>query len=133
MGFLERFLPEQDRFAALMLYGMVFATCFNGISILLMQNLLLHCPGYDAGIMTVILADEQFIKYYSVDAQKTGVIATIPWATTGMFGNEIGHQRGSTDSLRLGLAQLFIGGTLASYVGRLWALRASIVFMCLGV
>ena len=33
--------------------------------------------------MTVILADKDFIKYYSVDAQKTGVIATIPWAATG--------------------------------------------------
>ena len=68
LGFLQRFLPPDDRYAALMLYGMVFSTCFNG---------------YDAGIMTVILADKDFIKYYSVDAQKTGVIATIPWATTG--------------------------------------------------
>lgn len=30
MGLLEEFLPKEDRFAALMLYGMVFATCFNG-------------------------------------------------------------------------------------------------------
>lgn len=38
---LENYLPPKDRYAALMLYGMVFALCFNG---------------YDAGIMTVILA-----------------------------------------------------------------------------
>ena len=91
MGFLHKFLPPEDRRAALMLYGMVFSTCFNG---------------FDAGIMTVILADKQFIQCYNVDANKSGVIATIPWASTG-------------------LAQLFVGGTLASWVGRLWALRIS--------
>ena len=32
MTFMERFLPKEDRFAALMLYGMVFSTCFNGSS-----------------------------------------------------------------------------------------------------
>lgn len=32
-----------------------------------------------------------------------------------------------------GLAQLFIGGTLASLVGRLWALRISICLMIIGV
>jgi hypothetical protein len=68
MGFLQRFIPPNDRYAALMLYGMVFSTCFNG---------------YDAGIMTVILADKQFIEYYGVDATRSGIIATIPWATTG--------------------------------------------------
>lgn len=68
MTLLSKFLPPEDRYAALMLYGMVFATCFNG---------------YDAGIMTVILADKQFISYYSVDATRSGVIATIPWASTG--------------------------------------------------
>ncbi|PVH86924.1 MFS sugar transporter-like protein [Cadophora sp. DSE1049] len=99
MGFFQRFLPKEDRFAALMLYGMVFSTCFNG---------------YDAGIMTVILADKQFIDYYDVDSTRSGVIATIPWASTG-------------------LAQLFVGGTLASLVGRLWALRISIAVMIVGV
>ena len=69
MGIVQKFLPPEDRYAALMLYGMVFATCFNG---------------YDAGIMTVILADKQFIKYYGVGATRSGVIATIPWASTGM-------------------------------------------------
>ena len=69
MGFLSTFLPPEDRYAALMLYGMVFCTCFNG---------------YDAGIMTVILADKQFIQYYGIDANKTGLIASIPWAATGM-------------------------------------------------
>lgn len=64
--------------------------------------------------MTVILADDQFTTYYGIDANKQGIVATIPWATTG-------------------LAQLFIGGTLAAWLGRLWALRLSIIFMCLGV
>jgi len=53
MGFLQTFLPPEDRYAVLMLYGMVFATCFNG---------------YDAGIMTAILPDEESISYYNVDA-----------------------------------------------------------------
>ncbi|TVY92715.1 MFS glucose transporter [Lachnellula willkommii] len=99
MGLLHKFIPPHDRYAALMLYGMVFSTCFNG---------------YDAGIMTVILADKQFKAYYDIDATRSGVIATIPWAATG-------------------LAQLFVGGTLASFVGRLWALRISISVMIIGV
>ncbi|TPX12712.1 uncharacterized protein E0L32_000889 [Thyridium curvatum] len=99
MGFMETFLPANDRYAALLLYSMVFSLAFNG---------------YDAGIMTVILADKQFIQYYNVDSTKTGVIATIPWASTG-------------------LAQLCIGGTLANLVGRLWALRISISVMIIGV
>ncbi|KAJ4152895.1 hypothetical protein LMH87_009415 [Akanthomyces muscarius] len=99
MGLLQRFLPENDRYAALILYGMVFSTCFNG---------------YDAGIMTVILADKQFVDYYNVDDNRSGIIATIPWASTG-------------------LAQLFVGGTLANLVGRLWALRISICVMVIGV
>ena len=45
---------------------------------------------------------------------RQGIVAVIPWASTG-------------------LAQLYVGGTLASYVGRLWALRLSIVLMCIGV
>ena len=80
--------------------------------------------------MTVILADEQFVAYYGIDATRSGVVATvcpslllrrtptdegqIPWATTG-------------------LAQLCVGGTLANWLGRLWALRISILFMCIGV
>ncbi|KAK1239823.1 hypothetical protein MKX08_007265 [Trichoderma sp. CBMAI-0020] len=99
MGFLTTFLPPGDRYAALLLYGMVLSTCFNG---------------YDAGIMTVILADSQFIQYYSVDANRSGIIASIPWAATGV-------------------AQLFLGGTLAGFLGRLWALRVSIVIMIVGV
>ncbi|KAF2852947.1 MFS sugar transporter-like protein [Plenodomus tracheiphilus IPT5] len=99
MGLLETFLPKNDRYAALLLYGMVLATCFNG---------------YDAGIMTVILADKQFVEYYHVDAQRTGTIAAAPWGTTG-------------------LAQIFVGGTLANLVGRLWAVRISISFMIIGV
>lgn len=72
-SFLERFLPTKDRYAALLLYGMIFATCFNG---------------YDAGIMTVILADKQFIQYYNLGDNasgndRSGLVATIPWATTG--------------------------------------------------
>ncbi|KAL1986656.1 hypothetical protein VTN96DRAFT_6034 [Rasamsonia emersonii] len=99
MGFLETFLPKNDRFAALLLYGMVFCTCFNG---------------YDAGIMTVILADKQFTQYYNIDSNKQGLVATIPWAMTGV-------------------AQLFLGGSLASWLGRLWALRVSIIIMIIGV
>ncbi|KAJ5192033.1 uncharacterized protein N7498_011018 [Penicillium cinerascens] len=99
MGLLERFLPKDDRFAALLLYGMVFSTCFNG---------------YDAGIMTVILADEQFIHYYGINAAKSGLVAVIPWAMTGV-------------------AQIYLGGTLASWLGRLWALRISICIMIIGV
>jgi hypothetical protein len=91
MGILENFLPPDDRRAALLLYGMVIAICFSG---------------YDMGIMTVILADQQFIEYYNVDATRTGVIAVIPWATNG-------------------LSQLFVGGTLASWIGRLWTIRLS--------
>lgn len=64
--------------------------------------------------MTVILADDQFTTYYGVDADSQGTIAAVPWATTG-------------------LAQLFVGGTLASFVGRLWALRISIMVMMIGI
>ncbi|KAK2731465.1 hypothetical protein FQN55_004664 [Onygenales sp. PD_40] len=64
--------------------------------------------------MTVILADKQFIDYYDIDANRSGIVATIPWATTG-------------------LAQLAIGGTLANKLGRLWALRVSITVMIIGV
>ena len=89
MGFMDKFIPKDDRysqvsnlqikvsqlisnprFAALLLYSMVFSTCFNG---------------YDAGIMTVILADEQFIHYYGIDSSKSGLVATIPWAMTGSY------------------------------------------------
>ncbi|KAJ5160618.1 uncharacterized protein N7482_007622 [Penicillium canariense] len=70
MGLVEKFLPKDDRFAALLLYGMVFSTCFNG---------------YDAGVMTVILADKQFIDYYGITASKSGLVATIPWAMTGVI------------------------------------------------
>lgn len=64
--------------------------------------------------MTVILANDQFNDYYNMTPGRQGVVATIPWATTG-------------------LAQLCVGGVLAAWLGRLWALRISIVFMCLGV
>jgi len=47
---------------------MVFSTCFNG---------------YDAGIMTVILADKRFTEYYNIDDDRRGLVATIPWAMTG--------------------------------------------------
>lgn len=51
---------------------MVFSTCFNG---------------YDAGIITVILADKQFIEYYGINDNKSGLVATIPWAMTGNYYN----------------------------------------------
>jgi uncharacterized membrane protein len=91
MGFLTTFIPPGDRRAALLLYGLTIAMCFSG---------------YDAGIMTVILGDEQFKEYYHADANRTGIIAVIPWATQG-------------------LAQLFVGGTLASVFGRMWTIRIS--------
>ncbi|GAB7354274.1 hypothetical protein MBLNU459_g4802t1 [Dothideomycetes sp. NU459] len=84
MGFLQKFLPPEDRTAALLLY-------------------------HDR-----ILADKQFIAYYNLDANKSGLVATVPWVTTG-------------------ISQLFLGGTLAAWLGRLWALRTSIIIMCLGV
>ncbi|KZZ93951.1 Major facilitator superfamily domain, general substrate transporter [Ascosphaera apis ARSEF 7405] len=96
---INKFLPPQDRYAAMLLYGLIWALTFNG---------------YDAGIMTVILADEQFIEYYGVTPGRSGVIATIPWATTGV-------------------AQLCIGGTLASMVGRIWTMRLSLVVMIIGI
>jgi hypothetical protein len=33
--------------------------------------------------MTVILADKQFNQYYNIDPNRAGLVATIPWATTG--------------------------------------------------
>ncbi|OQD84575.1 hypothetical protein PENANT_c012G03554 [Penicillium antarcticum] len=54
--------------------------------------------------MTVILADKQFMEYYNIDENRSGLVATIPWAMTA-------------------LAQLWLGGTLASWLGRLWALQ----------
>lgn len=64
--------------------------------------------------MTVILANDQFTDYYNMTAARQGVVGTIPWAT-------------------IGLAQLCVGGPLAAWLGRLWALRLAIVFMCLGM
>lgn len=64
--------------------------------------------------MTVILANSEFTQYYNMTPNRQGIVSTAPWATTG-------------------LAQLFVGGTLASWLGRVWALRISILFMCLGV
>lgn len=64
--------------------------------------------------MTVILADKQFNEYYNMTPNRQGVVAVIPWAATGV-------------------AQLYVGGTLASRLGRLWALRLSIAIMCTGV
>ncbi|KAF2431494.1 MFS sugar transporter-like protein [Tothia fuscella] len=99
MAIIDNFIPPGDRRAALLLYGLIFAISFNG---------------YDSGIMTVILADKQFIKYYNVDSTRSGTIAVIPWASQG-------------------IAQLFVGGTLASLMGRLWLLRAAILLISLGV
>jgi hypothetical protein len=38
-----------------------------------------------------------------------------------------------SDHVCAGLAQLFLGGTLANLLGRLWALRVSIAIMIVGV
>lgn len=114
MGFFETFLPRSDRYAALILYGMVLSTCFNGYDAGQCYFTATMSVLMRSGIMTVILADEQFVEYYSVDATRTGTIAAVPWATTG-------------------LAQLFVGGTLANLVGRLSAIRISSSFMIIGV
>jgi RecB family exonuclease len=45
--------------------------------------------GYDAGIMTVIFADDQFVEYYDMDSNKQGIVATAPWATTGRLAMEM--------------------------------------------
>jgi hypothetical protein len=52
MGFFQRFIPPNDRYAALMLYGMVFSTCFNG---------------YDAGMcyFAFIYQKEVFLERHS--------------------------------------------------------------------
>ncbi|KAI6840468.1 hypothetical protein KC342_g2875 [Hortaea werneckii] len=99
LGFFKQFLPKEDRHSALMLYGMCIALCFNG---------------YDAGIMTVILADDQFNDYYNMNANRQGLVAIIPWAATA-------------------LSQVWFGGWIASMLGRLWALRISISIMIAGV
>jgi hypothetical protein len=83
------FLLKEDRRAAWLLYGTVLAICFNG---------------YDSGIMSVILADDQFIEYYKVDSQRSGIIAIIAWPA-------------------IGVVQLGLGGWVATYFGRLGSIR----------
>lgn len=82
--------------------------------------------------MTVILADEQFIEYYGVTPGRSGVIATIPWATTGMLRISICQELQMLIG-PAGVAQLCIGGTLASMVGRIWTMRLSLVVMIIGM
>ena len=38
MGLIEKFIPKEDRTAALLLYGMLFSLCFNGKVDCLVQN-----------------------------------------------------------------------------------------------
>jgi hypothetical protein len=83
------FLLKEDRRAAWLLYGTVLAICFSG---------------YDSGIMSVILADDQFIKYYNVDSQRSGIIAIITWPA-------------------IGIVQLGLGGYIATTFGRLGSIR----------
>jgi hypothetical protein len=85
----QGFLLKEDRRAAWLLYGTVVAICFTGD---------------DAGVMSVILADDQFKEYYSVDSQRSGLIATITWPA-------------------IGIAQLGLGGQVATTFGRLGAIR----------
>ncbi|KAI5296287.1 hypothetical protein KEM52_004481 [Ascosphaera acerosa] len=117
-GFWERtinkFLPPQDRYAALLLYGLIWALTFNGYDAEQDVGFKISLTKLAQGIMTVILADEQFIEYYDVTPGRSGVIATIPWATTG-------------------LAQLCIGGTLAALIGRIWTMRISLAVMIIGI
>jgi hypothetical protein len=67
MGFFSDFIPPRDRYAALLLYGMMVPQMFLG---------------YDGGIMAVILADKQFISYYNLDLKQIGVVAS---ASIGMI------------------------------------------------
>lgn len=53
--------------------------------------------GYDAGIMTVILADDQFNDYYNMNANRQGLVAIIPWAATALSQVWV-RQRVLTDS-----------------------------------
>lgn len=58
------------------------------------------------------------------------------WYVAHMFrrrDSPCGQYRPGTNIHLTGLAQLFLGGTLASYLGRLWALRVSIAIMVIGV
>ena len=70
MGFFSDFIPPRDRYAALLLYGMMVPQMFLG---------------YDGGIMAVILADKQFISHYNLDLKQIGVVASVPWASIGMI------------------------------------------------
>ncbi|GAB7364469.1 hypothetical protein MBLNU230_g5279t1 [Neophaeotheca triangularis] len=98
IDYLKHYLPKEDRYAALLMVGMCFALCFNG---------------YDAGIVTVILADEHFNEYYSLTPNLQGLFSIIPWATTAV-------------------AQIWVGGALAAWVGRLWAVRLAIACNIVG-
>lgn len=87
----------------------------------------------------MILADKQFIEYYSIDANRSGLVATIPWAMTGIYPHGqlrlsfLGFFIKTNHRNLIGLAQLWLGGFLAGWLGRLWALRISICIMIIGV
>ncbi|KAF4549976.1 Sugar (and other) transporter-like protein 69 [Elsinoe fawcettii] len=99
MGWYERMVVPEDRRSVKLLLGTVLATSYNG---------------YDAGVIVAIIADQQFIDYYKIDATRSGLFAIIPWATTA-------------------LSYLYFGPVLASWLGRLWALRIAILIMFVGV
>jgi hypothetical protein len=65
MGIFQTpFIRREDRRAAILLYGLVFATAFNG---------------YGTAIMSVVLADEQFKEYYHADSVRIGIIAVMAY------------------------------------------------------
>ncbi|KAG8629212.1 hypothetical protein KVT40_003077 [Elsinoe batatas] len=99
MGWYERLVVPEDRRSVKLLLGTVLATSYNG---------------YDAGVIVAIIADQQFIDYYKINANRSGIFAIIPWATTA-------------------LSYLYFGPVLASWLGRLWALRIAILIMFVGV
>lgn len=55
-----------------------------GMSPIAQPSLTQNLQGYDAGIMTVILADDQFNEYYNMNAKRQGLVAIIPWAATAL-------------------------------------------------
>lgn len=86
----------------------------RSVKLLLGTVLATSYNGYDAGVIVAIIADQQFIDYYKIDPTRSGLFAIIPWATTAV-------------------SYLFFGPVLASWLGRLWALRLAIGIMFVGV
>lgn len=63
----------------------------------------------------------------------TGRVSSLPYHGRQLVRRFSRVRRLQMLTLGTGLAQVFVGGTLANMVGRLWALRISILLMCIGV